>query len=53
VRVGAISAGVDIALDSESPIVGVMYVMHVAEADCCRPSGAALAGLGLSRWCGL
>ena len=58
VRVGAISAGVEIALDSASPIVGVMYVMHVTEAlrvstPLEASSGAALGGLGLSRWCGL
>ena len=58
VRVGAISAGVEIALDSASPMVGVMYVMHVTEAlrvstPLEASSGAALGGLGLSRWCGL
>ena len=46
---GAISAGVDVAASSASPIVGVMYVMQVAEADCCSPPGSAVAGLGLSR----
>ena len=67
VRVGAISAGVEIALDSAgveialdsaSPMVGVMYVMHVTEAlrvstPLEASSGAALGGLGLSRLCGL